>query len=60
MELGTPFPAGKVESKQQVLESSKRELEEEKGLLERGRRDAAGEADKLYQRREVNERGVPG
>lgn len=48
------FLVVKVESKQLVLESSKRELEEEKSLLERGRRDAAGEADKLDERREVS------
>ena len=53
---GTPFPCVKVESKQLVLESSKRELEDEKGLLERGRRDAAGEAEKLDERREVSSR----
>lgn len=39
-----------------MLESSKRELEEEKELLERGRREAAGEADKLDKRREVSGR----
>lgn len=49
-----------MESKQLVLESSKRELEEEKDLLERGRRDAAGEAEKLDERREVSSRWLRG
>lgn len=36
-----------------MLASSRRELEEEKELLERGKREAATEADKLDLRREV-------
>lgn len=42
-----------MESKQDVLASSKRELEEDRQLLERGKREAATEADNLDQRREV-------
>lgn len=42
-----------MEAKQDVLASSRRELEEEKDLLERGQREAATEADKLDLRREV-------
>lgn len=36
-----------------MLAASKKDLEEEKALLERGKREAATEADKLEQRREV-------
>ena len=43
----------KVESKQDVLASSKRELEEERQLLERGKKEAATEAENLDRRREV-------
>lgn len=42
-----------MEAKQNLLASSKRDLEEEKELLQRGKREAAAEADKLDQRREV-------
>lgn len=39
-----------------VLESNKKGLQEERELLERGKREAAEEADKLDGRREVTER----
>ena len=42
-----------MESKQRVLESGKKELGEAKELLERGKREAAAEADKLDERKEV-------
>lgn len=48
------LPIGQVEGKQAVLESSKKGLEEEKKLLDRGKREAGAEADQLDQRREVS------
>lgn len=36
-----------------MLASSKRDLDQEKELLQRGKREAAAEADKLEKRREV-------
>lgn len=41
-----------------MLESSKKGLEEEKELLDRGKREAGAEADKLDQRREVSDENM--
>lgn len=45
--------ARQVEAKQALLEASKTELQEERNLLDGDKREAAAEADKLKERREV-------